>query len=285
MGRDLFESRPKAKEIFERADEILGVNLSGICFEGPDDELKQTKNTQPAIFVHSMAIASELGGGTAAMAAGHSLGEYSALVYARALSFEDALRLVRLRGELMQHAGQERPGTMAAVVGLSPARVEELCAQAETAGIVRPANFNSPGQIVISGSLEGVRKAVQLAKEAGAKLAKELPVSGAFHSPLMEPAREGLKAALESVTIEDAQIPVYANVTARPVTRAGDIRQLLFDQLTSPVRWEETVTNMVADGAARFVELGPGKVLQNLVRRIAPAVQTAGMEKATDIVD
>ena len=285
MGRDLFESRPKAKEIFERADEILGVNLSGICFQGPDDELKQTKNTQPAIFVHSMAIASELGSGKAAMAAGHSLGEYSALVYARALSFEDALRLVRLRGELMQHAGQERPGTMAAVVGLSPARVEDLCAQAETVGIVRPANFNSPGQIVISGSLEGVRKAVQLAKEAGAKLAKELPVSGAFHSPLMEPAREGLKAGLERATIEDAQIPVYANVTARPVTRAGDIRQLLFDQLTSPVRWEETVTNMVADGAARFVELGPGKVLQNLVRRIAPAVQTAGMEKATDIVD
>jgi [acyl-carrier-protein] S-malonyltransferase len=284
MGRDLFESRPKAKEIFERADEILGVNLSGICFEGPDDELKQTKNTQPAIFVHSMAIASMLGNGKAAMAAGHSLGEYSALVYARALSFEDALRLVRLRGELMQKAGQERPGTMAAVVGLSPARVEELCAQAETVGIVRPANFNSPGQIVISGSLQGVRKAVQLAKEAGAKLAKELPVSGAFHSPLMEPAREGLKAALERVTIEDAQIPVYANVTARPVTRAGDIRQLLFDQLTSPVRWEETVTNMVADGAARFVEVGPGKVLQNLVRRIAPAVQTAGMEKATDIV-
>lgn len=283
MGKDLFESRPEAKEIFERADDILGVNLSGICFHGPDDELKQTKNTQPAIFVHSMAVALMLGNGKAAMAAGHSLGEYSALVYARALSFEDALRLVRLRGELMQQAGQERPGTMAAVVGLSPARVEELCAQAETEGIVRPANFNSPGQIVISGSLQGVRKAVQLAKEAGAKLAKELPVSGAFHSPLMEPAREGLKAALDRATIEDAQIPVYANVTARPVTRAGDIRQLLFDQLTSPVRWEETVTNMVADGAARFVEVGPGKVLQNLVRRIAPAVQTAGMEKATDI--
>ena len=283
MGKDLFYDHRPAREIFERADEILGINLSRICFEGPEEELRQTKNTQPAIFLHSIAVASMLGSEKAEMAAGHSLGEYSALVYVGALSFEDGLRLVRLRGELMHQAGLERPGTMAAVVGLDPAALEEVCAKAEAEGIVRPANFNSPGQIVISGSVRGVRKAMQLAKEAGARLAKELPVSGAFHSPLMEPARNGLKAALEKVTIRDTELPVYANVTARPVTRAGEIRRFLFDQLTSPVRWEETILTMVADGATRFVEIGPGKVLQNLVRRIAPAVEVKGIEKSVDI--
>jgi [acyl-carrier-protein] S-malonyltransferase len=283
MGKDLFDAHQAARKVFERADEILGLRLSTICFEGPDEELKQTKYTQPAIFLHSIAVASMIRGEKAAMAAGHSLGEYSALVYAGALSFEDGLRLVRLRGELMHQAGLERPGTMAAVVGLSPAQLESVCRNAEDHGIVRPANFNSPGQIVISGSVAGVHRAIQLAKEAGAKLAKELPVSGAFHSPLMEPARDGLKVALDKVTIRDAELPVYANVTARPVRRADEIRRLLFEQLTSPVRWEETITAMVADGATRFVEVGPGKVLQNLVKRIAPAVESAGLEKATDI--
>jgi len=283
MGKDLFEAHPGARHIFEHADEILGLRLSRVCFEGPEEELKQTKNTQPAIFVHSIAVVSVLRTGKAAMAAGHSLGEYSALVYAGALSFEDGLRLVRLRGELMHQAGIDRPGTMAAVVGLDAGAVEKVCKDAEREGVVRPANFNSPGQIVISGSVQGVRKAMQLAKEAGAKLAKELPVSGAFHSPLMEPARAGLKAALESVEISDAELPVYANVTGQAVTRAEEIRRLLFEQLTSPVRWEETITAMVAGGASRFVEIGPGKVLQNLVKRIAPAVETAGIEKAVDV--
>lgn len=283
MGQDIVHAFEPARRIFQRADEILGFHLSTVCFEGPDDELRQTRNTQPAIFLHSMALTSVLGKTGAIMAAGHSLGEYSALVFAGALSFEDGLRLVRLRGELMQQAGVEQPGTMAAVVGLDPAAVEGVCREAEADGVVRPANFNSPGQIVISGSVPGVRKAMQLAKAAGARLAKELPVSGAFHSPLMEPAREGLKAALETVTIRDAQLPVYANVTASAVTSAGDIRRLLFEQLTKPVRWEETVVNMVAGGAARFVEIGPGKVLQGLVKRIAPNVEAGGIDKASDI--
>ncbi len=284
MGKDLYESFGQAREIFDHADAILGVPLSRICFEGPEEELRQTKNTQPAIFVHSIAVTSLLPKvREAAMAAGHSLGEYSALVYAGALSFEDGLRLVRLRGELMHQAGQERPGTMAAVVGLDSDAVRTICSEAEAEGVVRPANFNSPGQIVISGSLGGVRRAMQLAKEAGAKLAKELPVSGAFHSPLMEPAQEGLKAALDKVKINDAAVPVYANVTARPVTRAADIRRLLYEQLTSPVLWDETIANMAADGALRFVEIGPGKVLQGLVKRISSTAVTAGVDKAADI--
>jgi len=283
MGKDIAHAFDPARRIFERADEVLGFRLSTVCFEGPEDELRQTRNTQPAIFLHSMALASVLRGAKATMAAGHSLGEYSALVYAGAISFEDGLRLVRLRGELMQQAGVELPGTMAAIVGLDPAVLEDVCKDAETDGVVRPANFNSPGQVVISGSVAGVRKAMQLAKAAGAKLAKELPVSGAFHSPLMEPAREGLKAALETVAIRDAEFPVYANVTASAVTSAREIRRLLFEQLTKPVRWEETVANMVADGASRFVEIGPGKVLQGLVKRIAPNVEAAGIDKASDI--
>jgi len=283
MGKDIAHAFDPARRIFERADEVLGFRLSTVCFEGPEDELRQTRNTQPAIFLHSMALASVLRGAKATMAAGHSLGEYSALVYAGAISFEDGLRLVRLRGELMQQAGVELPGTMAAIVGLDPAVLEDVCKNAETDGVVRPANFNSPGQVVISGSVAGVRKAMQLAKAAGAKLAKELPVSGAFHSPLMEPAREGLKAALETVAIRDAEFPVYANVTASAVTSAREIRRLLFEQLTKPVRWEETVANMVADGASRFVEIGPGKVLQGLVKRIAPNVEAAGIDKASDI--
>jgi len=269
--------------MFDQADAILGFALTKICFEGPEDELRQTKNTQPAIFLHSMVLARLLHRLTGAMAAGHSLGEYSALVYAGALTFEDALRLVRLRGELMQQAGVEQPGTMAAVVGLEPGIVGEVCCSAWESGVVQAANFNSPGQIVISGSVPGVRKAMELAKARGAKLVKELPVSGAFHSPLMESAKGGLRSALENTAIRDAAIPVYANVTARPVQKSGDIRQLLNEQLTSPVRWEETVKNMAADGASTFIEIGPGKVLQGLVKRIVPAAATGGVEKIADI--
>lgn len=283
MGKDLYDQSSEAKKIFEQADAILGFSLSKILFEGPEEELRQTKNTQPAIFLHSIVLSKLYNGERAAMAAGHSLGEYSALVHARALSFEDGLKLVRLRGELMQQAGIEQPGTMAAVVGLDPKTVEEVCSNASEAGIVQPANFNSPGQIVISGSVTGVRKAMELAKGRGAKLVKELPVSGAFHSPLMESAREGLKAALDKTHIADAIIPVYANVTAQPVQKSSEIRDLLYKQLTSPVRWEETITNMASNGVTTFVEVGPGKVLQGLVRRINSSVAIRGVEKFSDI--
>ncbi len=279
MGKDFFESDADAQRLFARADEILGVPLSKICFDGPDDELKQTRNTQPAIFLHSMIVFNKLKGMHADMVAGHSLGEYSALVAAKAISFEDGLSLVRLRGELMQKAGDEQKGTMAAIVGLMPEAVEGICREASAAGVVQPANFNSPGQIVISGSVEGVRRGMELAKAAGAKLVKELVVSGAFHSPLMASARDGLKKKLDATTIVDAAIPVYANVTAEPVTKAEEIRDVLFRQLTSPVRWEESVIHMVRDGADSFIEIGPGKVLQGLVKRIAANASIKGYDK------
>ncbi len=283
MGKDLFESSRAARALFERADNILGFTLSKICFEGPEEELKQTKNTQPAIFVHSLSLVNAAGLRDAVMAAGHSLGEYSALVYAGAMSFETGLQLVRLRGELMQKAGEEQRGTMAAIVGLEPVTLEEICREASSAGIVQAANFNSPGQVVISGSVAGVRKAMELAKDRGAKLVKELVVSGAFHSPLMAQAREGLKAGLERASIGDAKIPVYANVTARPVQRASEIRTLLDDQLTHAVQWERSIGQMILDGASSFVEVGPGKVLQGLVKRINGSVEVRGVDKFSDI--
>ena len=272
------------RELFLKADATLGFSLSKICFEGPEEELKQTKNTQPAIFLQSLAVWNILNPHNAAMVAGHSLGEYSALVAAGALAFEDGLRLVRLRGELMQKAGEENPGTMAAVVGLDAKVVGEVCCTAWTEGIVQAANFNSPGQIVISGSVNGVRKAMELGKQRGAKLVKELVVSGAFHSPLMQSAKDGLKVALADKTeFRDAKIPVYTNVTAKPVQKADEIRKMLFEQVTSPVRWEETIVNMSADGASRFIEIGPGKVLQGLVKRIAPGASIAGFDTAANI--
>lgn len=278
MAKDLFEADGASRAMMERADEILGVPLSRMCFEGPEEELRQTKNTQPAIFLHSIVLFTAMRGPHPAMVAGHSLGEYSALVAAGALTFEDALRLVRLRGELMQKAGEERKGTMAAVVGLTPGVIEEVCREASPAGIVQPANFNSPGQIVISGSVEGVRKAMEIAKTRGAKLVKELVVSGAFHSPLMETARDGLKEGLDRTAIRNAVLPVYANVTAEPVTEAAEIRDLLYRQLTNPVRWEQTVRAMVRDGAGTFTEVGPGKVLQGLIKRTELGVATTGVD-------
>ncbi len=283
MGADSFQADDAAKATFAAADAVLGFSLSSICFNGPELELRQTRNTQPAIFLHSMVLVRLLGQQRPDMVAGHSLGEYSALVVAGALPFEDALRLVRLRGELMQRAGELEPGTMAAIIGMTPEATTEMCREASAAGVVQPANFNSPGQIVISGSVEGVRKAMELAKQRGAKMAKELVVSGAFHSPLMGSAREGLRSALEKTVIRDALIPVYTNVTAEPVTRAVEIRELLHQQLSSPVRWEESVRNMIRDGAGRFLEIGPGKVLQGLVKRIDPAVETAGIDKHGEI--
>jgi len=283
MGRDLVAEFPAAMELFQKADAALGFSLSKICFEGPEEELKQTKNTQPAIFLQSLAVWNILNPRDASMTAEHSLGEYSALVAAGALSFEEGLRLVRLRGELMQKAGEENPGAMAAVVGLDAKIVGEVCCTAWKDGIVQAANFNSPGQIVISGSVSGVRKAMELGKERGAKLVKELVVSGAFHSPLMQSAKDGLKVALDKTEFRDASIPVYANVTARPVQKADEIRAMLFEQVTSPVRWEETIINMAADGASSFTEIGPGKVLQGLVKRIIPGASIAGFDTAANI--
>jgi len=283
MGKDLYEGNATAKALFEKADEILGFSISRICFEGPEEELKQTKYTQPAIFIQSIVLFHLINTKQFDMTAGHSLGEYSALVAAGALTFEDGLKLVQLRGELMQQASTENPGTMAAIVGLDSTVVNQVCLDASAEGLVQIANFNSPGQVVISGSLSGVQKAMELAKARGAKIAKALPVSGAFHSPLMESAQVGLKMAVERTEIRDAAVPVYANVTAQPMRYAEDIRHLLVRQLVSPVRWEESIVNMINDEAASFVEIGPGKVLQGLVKRINGNAKTAGLEKLSDL--
>jgi [acyl-carrier-protein] S-malonyltransferase len=282
MARDFFESDAESRELIARADEILGYSLSSICFTGPEEKLRQTRHTQPAIFLHSVVAARKITRMKPDLVAGHSLGEYSALVAAGSLEFEDALRLVHLRGELMQRAGEAEPGTMAAIVGLTRESLEEVCREASGAGIVQPANFNSPGQTAISGSLEGVRRGMELARARGAKVVKELTVSGAFHSPLMGSAREGLKAGLDRTAIRDAAIPVYANVTAEPAVNASEIRELLYRQLTSPVLWEQTVRNMARDGATRFCEVGPGKVLQNLVKRTLPDVASGGVDKLSE---
>lgn len=285
MGKDLYNGNTEAMALYNKADETLGFSISGICFDGPEDELKQTKNTQPAIFLHSIVLFYLMKNRKFAMTAGHSLGEYSALVAAGALAFEDGLKLVRLRGELMQQSGAEQQGTMAAIVGLDPKTVNEICEEASQSSIVQAANFNSPGQIVVSGSITGVRKAMELAKTRGAKITKELPVSGAFHSPLMQSAQAGLKTALDRTKINDAAVPVYANVTAKPVYQADEIRSMLYKQLTSPVRWEESIVSMAADGATKFAEIGPGKVLQGLIKRINGNVETCGFEKMDDITD
>jgi [acyl-carrier-protein] S-malonyltransferase len=283
MGKDLYEQSDIARAMFQKADSILGISLTKICFEGPEDILKQTKNTQPAIFLHSVVLSSLIGQNDAAITAGHSLGEYSALVFAGAMTFEDGLKLVRMRGEFMQRAGEQEKGTMAAVVGLEPPVLESICKEANAAGVVQCANFNSPGQIVISGSVPGVQKAMEMAKAKGAKLVKELVVSGAFHSPLMQSAREGLQAALSRTEIRNARIPVYANVTAKPVQKAEEIRTLLEAQLTSAVRWEESVVSMASSGVASFIEVGPGKVLQGLVKRTNASVEVRGVDKYEDI--
>ena len=271
MGKDLYQAFPEAKQIFDRANEIMKIDLARICFEGPEEELKQTRITQPAIFVHSMVVFELLKrkGFLPEAAAGHSLGEYSALVAAEALSFENGLKLVKIRGELMQQAGQKNPGTMAAVIGLDFDQVQEVCTEVKNTGIVCTANFNSPGQVVISGEIPAVRAAMDQAREKGARKVLELVVSGAFHSPLMEHAQEGLAKALREVEVTDAKIPVYTNVQATACKDKNETRELLFKQLTHPVRWVEIIQNMVADGFTQFYEIGPGKVLSGLVKRIA----------------
>ncbi len=278
MGKDLYEQNPEAKAYFEKANEILGFRITDILFNGTAEELKETKVTQPAIFLHSVILAKTMGEDFRPdMVAGHSLGEFSALVAAGAMTFEDGLRLVSKRAMAMQKACEIRPSTMAAVLGLPDEKVEEVCAQV-TDEVVVPANYNCPGQIVISGSVEGVDKACELLKEAGAKRALKLAVGGAFHSPLMEPAREELAKAIEGTTISRPVCPIYQNVTASAVTDPAEIKKNLIAQLTAPVRWTQSVLNMTADGADYFMELGPGTVLQGLVKKISPNATAEGRQ-------
>ena len=267
MGKDLYESNEQARELFERANEILGFRITDIMFEGTAEDLKQTKVTQPAVFLHSVISAIVLGV-EPEMVAGHSLGEFSALVVAKALSFEDGLRLVAARAMAMQKACELNPSVMAAVLGLPDEKVEEVCAQID--GVVVPANYNCPGQLVISGANEAIDAACEKMKEAGAKRALKLPVGGAFHSPLMEPARVELEAAIRATTYHKPVCPVYQNIDAKPYTDPEELKRNSIAQLTGPVRWTQTVQNMVADGASSFRELGPGNVLQGLIKKIAP---------------
>lgn len=279
MGKNLYENNPACKELFEQANEILGFRISDIMFTGTDEELKQTNVTQPAIFLHSVAAYKTIKNAKPDMVAGHSLGEFSALVANNTLSFEDALRLVSIRAKAMQKACELNPSTMAAVLGLADEKVEEICAtvQAETGEIVVAANYNCPGQLVISGSVKGIEVACERMKAAGAKRALVLPVGGAFHSPLMAPAKEELAAAIEATLFSTASCPVYQNVIAKAVTNGAAIKQNLIDQLTGAVRWTQCVQAMVADGATEFTESGPGKVLQGLVAKIEKAAVTNGV--------
>ncbi|MCG8580594.1 MAG: ACP S-malonyltransferase [Bacteroidales bacterium] len=275
MGKDLYENSPMAKELFEKANEILGFRITDLMFEGTDEDLKQTKVTQPAIFLHSVILAKTLGEEfKPEMTAGHSLGEFSALVAAGAMNFEDGLKLVSQRAQAMQKACEIEPSTMAAIVGLEDAIVEEVCESIED--VVVAANYNCPGQLVISGSIAGVDKACELLTEKGAKRALKLPVGGAFHSPLMEPARTELAAAIEATEFSTPVCPVYQNVNAQAVTEPATIKENLVAQLTAPVRWTQTVQNMITDGVSSFTEVGPGKVLQGLVKKVDRKMATNG---------
>lgn len=277
MGQDLYETSPLAKELFEKANELLGFRITDLMFAGTDEDLRQTKVTQPAIFLHSVILAKTLGDDFKPdMVAGHSLGEFSALVAAGALSFEDGLLLVYKRALAMQKACEMNPSTMAAILALPDEKVEEICASIED--VVVPANYNCPGQIVISGTNEGIAKACELMKEAGAKRALPLKVGGAFHSPLMEPAREELSAAIDATEFKAPICPVYQNVSTVDETNPDTIKSNLIAQLTAPVKWTQSVQNMVADGATEFVELGPGSVLQGLVSKIHKGAVVSGKQ-------
>ena len=277
MGKDLYDNNPVAREMFEKANEILGFRITDIMFEGSDDDLKQTKVTQPAIFLHSVVLAKTMGEEfDPSMVAGHSLGEFSALVAAGALSFEDGLRLVSARAHAMQKACEMKPSTMAAVLALPDEKVEEICRGID--GVVVCANYNCPGQLVISGEVEAIDAACEQLLAAGAKRAMKLKVGGAFHSPCMEPARTELAEAIERTEINAPRVPVYQNVDARPHTDPAEIKANLIAQLTAPVRWTQSVQNMIADGATEFIELGPGKVLQGLVGKIDRSVATSGRQ-------
>ncbi len=277
MGKHHFETNSTFKALMSRANDILGYDLSAIMFNGPEETLRQTEHTQPAIFVHSVALFKAIDE-YADMVAGHSLGEFSALVACEAVAFEDALRIVRRRGQLMQDAGSHNPGTMAAVIGMDDAVVEEICANAskQTGKTVVAANYNCPGQVVVSGHEDAIDAAIVMLKEAGCRIAKKLPVSGAFHSPLMRPAFEGLQERLESLRIDIPRCPIYSNFTAQATTDPETIRQNLLSQLMNPVRWTQTLHAMDADGATSFVEVGPGNVLQGLVKRTLPEATASG---------
>ncbi len=276
MGKDLYDNNSEARELFEKANEILGFRITDLMFAGTDEDLRQTAVTQPAIFLHSVLLAKALGADFRPdMVAGHSLGEFSALVAAGALSFEDGLRLVAARANAMQKACEIKESTMAAVIALPDEKVEEICAGVD--GVVVCANYNCPGQIVISGEVEAIDKACELLKAAGAKRALKLKVGGAFHSPCMEPARAELAEAIAHTEFHTPVCPVYQNVDAKPHTEPAEIKENLIAQLTAPVKWTQSVRNMVADGATEFVELGPGKVLQGLVSKIEPSVAVSGM--------
>lgn len=277
MGKDLYDNNEEARALFEKANEILGFSITDLMFNGTEDDLKQTKVTQPAIFLHSVLLAKSLGDEFRPdMVAGHSLGEFSALVAAGALSFEDGLRLVSKRAHAMQKACEARPSTMAAVIALPDETVEQICA--ETEGVVAPANYNCPGQLVISGEVEAIDAACDKLKAAGAKRALKLKVGGAFHSPLMMPAQEELAEAIAEAEFKTPVCPVYQNVDGKPHTDPEEIKANLIKQLTAPVRWTQDVLAMVADGATEFVELGPGSVLQGLVKKISKEAVTSGMQ-------
>ena len=275
MGKDLYDNDPKAKELFEKANEILGYRITDIMFAGTDEELKQTKVTQPAVFLHSVIKAISLGDEfQPSMVAGHSLGEFSALVAAGAISFEDGLKLVYARAMAMQKACEKTPSTMAAIVGLADDKIEAICAEvSESTPIVVPANYNCPGQVVISGNVEAVKTACAKLKEAGAKRAIPLAVSGAFHSPCMEPARQELAAAIEQTEFKEPICPVYQNVDALPHTAPEEIKANLLKQLTASVRWTQEVKQMIADGAEEFIECGPGAVLTGLISKIQKSLE------------
>ncbi|MBY0476133.1 MAG: ACP S-malonyltransferase [Chitinophagaceae bacterium] len=282
MGKNLYENNASAQRLFEQANEILGFRISDIMFNGTDEDLRQTNVTQPAVFLHSVVAYKSVDpseGSKPDMVAGHSLGEFSALVANGVLSFEDALQLVSVRAKAMQKACELNPSTMAAVLALADEKVEEVCRQVqeETGEIVVPANYNCPGQLVISGSLKGIDIACEKMKAAGAKRALVLPVGGAFHSPLMEPAREELKAKIESTGFYNATCAIYQNVVAKAVLDKDEIKQNLIDQLTGAVRWTQSVQSMIADGASRFTEVGPGKVLQGLVQKINKEMSVEGV--------
>ena len=277
MGKDLYEASSEAKALFNQANAILGFSITDVMFEGSDDDLKQTRVTQPAIFLHSVLLGRTLKDFSPDMVAGHSLGEFSALVAAGALTFGNGLELVSKRALAMQKACEAEPSAMAAIVGLDDEVVEEVCSSVED--IVVAANYNCPGQLVISGSVSGVDKACELLSERGARRALKLAVGGAFHSPYMEPAREELAAAIESTIFSKPVCPVYQNVNALPVSNPEEIKQNLIAQLISPVRWTQTVRNMIADGAGSFTEIGPGKVLQGLVKKLDRTVETSGIDR------
>ncbi len=270
MGKDLYDNSSQAKEMFEQANALLGFSITDLMFGGTEEDLKQTRVTQPAIFLHSVILAATLGDSFApSMAAGHSLGEFSALVASGSMSFEDGVKLVKQRAEAMQRACEMNPSTMAAILSLDDQVVENICAEITASGeVVVPANYNCPGQLVISGTINGVNIACERMKAAGAKRALVLPVGGAFHSPLMEPARAELARAIDATAFSKPVCPVYQNVSAMPVTDPEEIRRNLVAQLTAPVRWTQTMQNMITDGATQFIEVGPGKVLQGLVKKV-----------------